>query len=450
MSYQLRVVIEKVSNKTDKVVKRETIETFDIEKPKNIFDLGLRHKDQIALLKIIQDHILNEQSVFLSEDITHCPQCGRKLAKQGHKKSDFHAVFTDHKIAVQRLTCFNPKCNWRSVPSVKSLFGTSMHPDLVRLQCETSALHSFREGQEILTKLSVNYRKINNHDRLKQVSEIIGNYLSKLNSNVMHESLLPAPADELIVQVDGGHIKNKSDESRSFEALSAVIFKPENLVQNEKEGRKIIAKHCVASAKNDKQKSMQKYLLSAAKKEGLSKKTKLTVLCDGAKNCWSSTVLLKNQCEKFTGILDWFHIGMKFQNVFNILPKEHQETLEHIKWRVWNGDAQIAQDRLLQLKETLQDESQKNRVDSLHQYLKNNKEYLVNYAIRKNLGLIFTSSIAESNVESLINNRFKKLNKMQWTRDGAHQILQIRSAMISKDWSSIWENVVVNAFQMAV
>lgn len=32
IGYQLRVVIEKVSNKKDRVVKRETIETFDVEK----------------------------------------------------------------------------------------------------------------------------------------------------------------------------------------------------------------------------------------------------------------------------------------------------------------------------------------------------------------------------------------------------------------------------------
>lgn len=449
MSYRLRVVMEKVSNKTDKVVKRETVETFDIEKPKNIFELGLRHKDQIELLKIIQDHILNEQSVFLNEDIKYCPQCGRKLAKHGHKKSDFHAVFSDHKIPVQRLKCCNPECNWRSVPSIKSLFGTSMHPDLVRLQCETSALHSFREGQEVLTKLSMSYRKINNHNRLKQVSELIGDHLSDLNADSIDDSLLPKPADELIVQVDGGHIKNNSDESRSFEALSAAVFKLEKNAVNEQWVEKIVSKHCAASAKNDNQQSMQKYLLNAAKKEGLSKKTKLTVLCDGARNCWSSTALLKKQCEQFTGILDWFHIGMKFQNVLNILPEEHKEKMERIKWRVWNGDIQIALDRFSQVADELKDDHQKKRVADLRKYLDSNKHYVVNYSERKNSGLIFTNSIAESTAESLINNRFKKLNKMQWTREGAHKILQIRSAVISKDWPSIWEKVVIDTFQIA-
>jgi len=48
-------------------------------------------------------------------------------------------------------------------------------------------------------------------------------------------------------------------------------------------------------------------------------------------------------------------------------------------------------------------------------YLENNKEFIVNYKQRKEEGLIYTSSIAESTVEHRINERMKRKQKMQWT-----------------------------------
>jgi hypothetical protein len=36
------------------------------------------------------------------------------------------------------------------------------------------------------------------------------------------------PAQEVIVQVDGGHIPIKDKDKRSFEALSAIVYRPEN------------------------------------------------------------------------------------------------------------------------------------------------------------------------------------------------------------------------------
>ena len=53
---------------------------------------------------------------------------------------------------------------------------------------------------------------------------------------------------------------------------------------------------------------------------------------------------------------------------------------------------------------------------------------------RKTLGLPYTSNIAEANVESQINARFKRKQKMQWNRENAHNVLQVRSAIYSNEW----------------
>jgi hypothetical protein len=56
-----------------------------------------------------------------------------------------------------------------------------------------------------------------------------------------------------------------------------------------------------------------------------------------------------------------------------------------------------------------------------------------------------TSQVAESHVEALINARHKRTKKMQWTREGAHHVLQIRAMMASKEWESKCQGAVLSA-----
>ena len=52
--------------------------------------------------------------------------------------------------------------------------------------------------------------------------------------------------------------------------------------------------------------------------------------------------------------------------------------------------------------------------------------------------LPYTSSIIESTIETLVNTRHKKKHKAQWSREGAHNILQIGSSRDSKKWDQEW------------
>jgi hypothetical protein len=73
----------------------------------------------------------------------------------------------------------------------------------------------------------------------------------------------------------------------------------------------------------------------------------------------------------------------------------------------------------------------------------------VNYDVRKREGLIFTSHLAESTVNTLINERQKGKQKMLWTHEGAHHILQIRSSFFSNTWESDWKEVESSLYQKA-
>lgn len=445
MQCKLRVVVEKIDPHTHKIIERTTIDSFDIHKPKKIMDVGLRHIQQIGLLKKIQQKCIDEQYSIVSDEPTVCPKCKVAMNKNGHKQSDFHAVFSDHKIKLQKHTC--PQCGVSNVPSIKSLFGTSMHPDLYKLQCELGSAFSFFKSECQLEKLCQEKREINNHQRIKRTVNAVGESLFVLSvKNTESKSVAPS----LIVQIDGGHIKDKSMEKRSFEALAAKIYRPEAVLKKKK--RTVIKyKTCVASAKNDRLKSMKQLIESAAKRQGMTQATKITVIADGAKNCWEATSLLSTHCANVEYILDWFHIAKKFQPLLNTssLLEENIKKTEQIKWELWHGKHEKGLLNLRDLINQLSDEELASKLTGLLSYLTENKSRLCNYAEKEKQGLLFTSHVAESTVEHLINERHKRKQKMQWTRESADSVLQIRSAIASNEWLNHWESAVENSIQKA-
>ena len=176
---------------------------------------------------------------------------------------------------------------------------------------------------------------------MHNVIEKVGEYISKASEN---EIIVGSPiAKEIIAQIDGGHIKDKDPNQRSFEAMTAIMYRPENII---KKGNKniIVSKNCIASALLDEQEYMKKAALLAAKEQGLSKETTITALCDGAANCWSIAKSLQDHCGTFIGILDWFHVAMKFQNI--ALPKTQKAKLDKVKWCLWHGNIDKSLERL--------------------------------------------------------------------------------------------------------
>ena len=79
--------------------------------------------------------------------------------------------------------------------------------------------------------------------------------------------------------------------------------------------------------------------------------------------------------------------------------------------------------------------------------IENNLNRIVDYRARKVKGLVFTSHLAESTVESLINQRCKGQQHMRWSREGLDPILQLRAKIHTNDWNDKWKTVVLNSVQ---
>ena len=450
MNLSVHVIVETI-NEAGEVKSHSVINIKSVTPPCSLAALGYRQAEQIEILQHIQQTLLDEQSYFLQENTPKCPRCNSKITRNGYVKSNFHGVYTDHKVATRKQICL--KCKWKSIPSIDSLFGSAIHPDLAKIQTEMGAKHSYRDTEHILTLLSSKKRSINNHERVKKTTECIGEYLSlSLGSN---NTIQPQVSDNLCIQVDGGLINTIEADKKRFEIMTAVIFDPQQIDFREGQLKqddavsslrgKLISKHSAASALADEQSYLKQAALESAIKQGMTKDTSMTAICDGTDNCWNLIDAIAHHCHDVTRILDWFHIAMKFENL-SLKNKTLREKTKCAKWHLWRGYPDRAIIRLEEIKNNLHEKSEQQKLTKLMNYIANNIKYIINYRQHKKNGGIFTSQLTESTVESLINQRCKQQKNMRWSRQGLHYLLQVRASISnSNGWQEHWECYVSEA-----
>lgn len=425
---------------TGKTIEESILHNEELSKAETINELGYLHVEQIDFLKKIQEFKLDRQIIL--NCLQNCPICKSKTKKSGLFKSKFHAALTDHTVTVQRTSC---KCGWFSASSIEGIYGSSIHPDLLEKQALQGGKESYEKSSKSLDAESAGKRAINSHSQIYKSVKCVGEALEsiKVSSDYgNHEK----PASTLIVNIDGGHIKTKGD-GRSFEAMVATVHKPERLLAVDKNHNIIESKTTIASAKDDQQETMILLFKSACRSQGMTTETHVTCLADGAENCWSIAHSIDGTCKDLTFVLDWFHIAMKFKNI--AIPNEYIALYSKVKWHLWHGKQKSALVRLDQLKSLINDESILNKLKKLETYIRNNKERIVNYGSRKRAGLPYTSNLAETTVNTIINDRQKGKKKMLWSRDGAHNVLQIRTSVFSNSWRSDWEKLEYVVYRKA-
>ena len=127
----------------------------------------------------------------------------------------------------------------------------NIHPDLATLHCEQGALYSYREAEKNLETWNGHPRRVNNHMHVKRMTNTVGAVLAEQNALPPSAEECAARAQDVILQVDGGHIPIQEKDKRSFEALAAIVYRPEHLQAVDRHHRQIMEKTCVISAVDD-------------------------------------------------------------------------------------------------------------------------------------------------------------------------------------------------------
>ena len=72
-------------------------------------------------------------------------------------------------------------------------------------------------------------------------------------------------------------------------------------------------------------------------------------------------------------------------------------------------------------------------------YIASNAGSLINYGERYRAGERISSCLAESSVNSVLNKHFAKRQQMQWTKRGAHLLLQTRTHTLDGTFRPVFE-----------
>jgi len=144
-------------------------------------------------------------------------------------------------------------------------------------------------------------------------------------------------------------------------------------------------------------------------------------------------------------VLDWFHIAMRLTGLgqyarglahhtpIEALALRHR--LERIQWQLWHGDGDEALTRAQALAADVAALNTaypglKRLVKAtagLATYIANNAAAIVNYSRRWDNGERISTAFVESTVNLVISRRFAKKQQMQWSKVGAHRLLQTRT-----------------------
>jgi len=99
----------------------------------------------------------------------------------------------------------------------------------------------YREAEQNLEKLNCQRRSVNNHTQVKRITDKVGLCLpNRTLFQRQHRNMPPVELSKLMAV-----IFHQDPEKRSFEALSAIVYRPENLHAVDQHHRQIINKTCV-------------------------------------------------------------------------------------------------------------------------------------------------------------------------------------------------------------
>ena len=67
-------------------------------------------------------------------------------------------------------------------------------------------------------------------------------------------------------------------------------------------------------------------------------------------------------------------------------------------------------------------------------YISTNRAFIPSYGERYRYGEAISTALVESTVNQVISKRMVKKQQMQWTPEGAHLLLQVRTQVLNDDW----------------
>ena len=414
-------------------------------------DLGLSVAEAKALLAAVQQRTVDAQVTSWMERHRRCEACGQRR----HSKGSYHVVFLtlygDVGITSPRLhRCPCQDTNGpATVSPLRVLIPDHVAPERLYLEARWASLVPYAAAADLLADIlpvttGANATTLREH--VLRVAERAEAELAEERPCFIDDcpadwEVLPIPEGRIVVGLDGGYIRNWDDRKTNFEVIVGQS------VPEDRDARYVGLVHGY-------DRKPKRRLFDVLTSQGLQANQDVTFLTDGGEEIRALTEQITPESEH---VLDWFHIAMRVtvleqyaRGVAHYDEAAGQrllELLESIKWLLWHGNRYRSREEIGFFESD---------VDGLaldyphlgkfaraaHEfavYISCNAASLINYGERYRAGERISSCLAESTVNAVIGKRFAKRQQMQWTKRGAHLLLQIRTRTLDGTLRPLFE-----------
>jgi hypothetical protein len=375
-------------------------------------DLGLSLAESKTLLAAAQQRIVEAQVDGWLERHRHCAISGRKLRCKGSYPVTFRTLFGDVRLKSPRF--YVPKERQTNGPATISPL-TELLPDHVapeRLYLETrwASLVPYAATADLLADVLP-----------------IG---SGINATTVRQ-----------------HVLRAAERMEGDLAEQRVSFM-EGTDPRDWEARYIGFVHGY-------DRKPQCRIIDHLRRQGFLANQDLTFITDGGDEVRSLAERI-SPCSEH--VLDWFHITMRItvlrQFAQGLVHHDKEagvaaiDKLRRIKWFLWHGNSYRARETIDNL--LLDLEALNTRYPNLRKfrtamrefqvYIASNEASLINYGERYRSGERISSAFVEATVNAVVSKRFAKRQQMQWSRRGAHLLLQTRTRALDGSLRAAFEH----------
>jgi hypothetical protein len=261
--------------------------------------------------------------------------------------------------------------------------------------------------------------------------------------------LLPPPDGAFKVGIDGGYVRNCFAKQHNFEV---IVGKSTRAFREDDADKKPSSKRCGFVQTLDTKPKRRLYEVLHA--QGLQMNQQITFLSDGNDTLRALQLEMSPQA---THIVDWLHLTMKLTVLEQYgkglvqceaaLGEEIGEKIARLKWSLWHGQVDKALGKIDDLassmalfQETYARFTQLVKaLSALRPYVGNNRHLIPNYGQRYHQGEAIATGFVESTVNEVVRKRFCKKQQMQWSKPGAHLLLQTRVKTLDGELGAIFK-----------
>ena len=416
----------------------EEVAAFDKETHRSE-QVGLSLAEGKSLLATVQNEIVQAQAESWTNRRRCCVDCGFRRRGKGSYAVLFHTLYGDVGLASPRLhrcPC-QPDTAAASISPLRDLFPDHVAPERLYLETRWASLVPYAAAAGLLADVlpissGANATTVREHTLrvAKRADAELGEERSSFIDGCPAEwAALPIPERRIVVGLDGGYVRDWNERTANFELIVGRSM-PED-----RESRYIGMVHGYDI-------KPKRRLFDLLKAQGLQANQGVTFLTDGGEEVRSLTERVTPTSEH---VLDWFHIAMRLtvleqyaRGAAHCSEAEGESLLKRlssVKWLLWHGNQHRAPQEIKDLRNHVESlgldyQRLKRLRRSAHEfavYARSNGGSLINYGERYRAGERISSAMAESTVNAVVSKRFAKRQQMQWSKRGAHLLLQTRT-----------------------